>query len=180
MNSIEEQLVDSSRVIADVVVANIGINQELFDETVLLVMKDEYPLSMRAARIIQLVAEKHPNMMRVHVQDFINCLKHSKIDGVKRCLLKIFAEAPVYITEDQIGELTDLCFAFAEDQKEAIAIRAFAIDFLLKVMKQFPELKTELKSVLESIIPDGSVGLKHKCRKILKKLYDKVEVKKLY
>jgi hypothetical protein len=170
MNKIEAQLVDSSRIIADIVVANIGNDQELFDEAVSLMLRDTYPLSMRAARVIQLVAVKHPDLLRSNVDKFVKCLQTSKVDGVKRSVLKILSETPVYIGEELFGELADVSFQLAEDPKEAIAIRAFAIDILLKVVKKYPEVKPELRAILESMLPECSVGLKTKCRKILKKL----------
>lgn len=170
MSSIEGQLVDSSRLIADMAVQNIGSNQELFDDALALMLKDTYPLSMRSARVVQLVAEKHPNLLREHVQTIISALSKSKVDGVKRCILKMLAEIPVYISEDEFGELADICFNFAEDEKQAIAIRAFSIDILLKVIKRYPEVKPEFRAILESIMLDGSAGLKNKCKNILKKL----------
>jgi hypothetical protein len=170
MSIIEHQLVDSSRIIADMAVAHIGNDQPLFDDAIELLLRDIYPLSMRSARVVQLVVQKHPNLLRPHVQTLISAISKSKVDGVKRCALKILSETPVFITEDEFGELADICFSFAEDEKNAIAIRAFAIDILLKVAKKYPEVMPELRAILESITPHGSAGLKNKCNKILKKL----------
>jgi hypothetical protein len=170
MSNIEDQLVDSSRIIADMAVRNIGNSQDLFDEAIRLMLVDKYPISMRSARVVQLVAEKHPNLLRPHVNTIISALTNSKVDGVKRCILKVLAETPVYMSEDDFGGLADICFNFAEDENEAIAIRAFAIDILLQVVKKYPEIKPELKAILESILPIGSKGLKNKSIKILRKL----------
>jgi hypothetical protein len=170
MSNIEDQLVDSSRIIADMAVRNIGDSQDLFDEAIRLMLVDKYPISMRSARVVQLVAEKHPNLLRPHVHTLISALTKSKVDGVKRCTLKVLAETPIYMSEEDFGELADICFNFAEDENEAIAIRAFAIDILLQVVKKYPEIKPELRAILESIIPFGSTGLKNKCKKILKTL----------
>ncbi|MBN2485546.1 MAG: hypothetical protein JXB34_06205 [Bacteroidales bacterium] len=170
MGAIEEQLIDSSRVIADIVVTNIGKSQELFDQALALMLADKYPLSMRAARVVQLSAEKYPEMLRPHIQTLINTLLKSKIDGVKRCTLKVLLETKVFIDEEQLGELADICFRFASEPGEAIAIRAFSIDILFKVVKKYPEIKPELKAILESVTIDASAGLKNKCTKLLKVL----------
>lgn len=170
MASIEDQLVDSSRLIIDIVVSTIGNNQQLFNEAVQAMLTDKYPLSMRAARVVQFASIKYPKLLDSHIDALISALHKSKIDGVKRSILKIFIEAPVSVSDDQLGQLTDRCFLFVDDKKESIAVRAFSIDILLKVIKKYPELKPELKAVMESVIPEGSVGLKHKCRKLLKKM----------
>ncbi|MBN1182074.1 MAG: hypothetical protein JXB49_07290 [Bacteroidales bacterium] len=173
MNPIENQLVDSSRMVADIVVANIGANPELFDEAVALMMKDEYPLSMRASRVVYLVGEKHVNLLRKYIPLFIQELPKIKIDGVKRCLLGIFAYMPVFLSEDQLGELADISFTWLEDMKQPIAVRAISIDILLKVLKIYPELKPELVALLEASIPEASAGLKNKCRRTLQRLNKK-------
>jgi hypothetical protein len=170
MSSIEAQLVDSSRLLIDLVVANVGNDQKLFDEAVKTMVKDKYPISMRAARIVQFAALRHPNLLRNHIDSMILVLPISKVDGVKRSILKLFTETPVFINDDQLGRLTDCCFSFVQNPNESIAVRAFSIDILLKIIKKFPDLKPELIAILESILPDGSVGLKNKCRKLLKKL----------
>lgn len=166
MNPIENQLVDSSRFIADAVVSNIGNNQELFDEAVALLLRDEYPISMRAARIVQLSAQKYPLLLEPHFLKFIEIIPRAKVDGVRRSLLAFFVETHLPEDEDQLGLLTDICFSFASDHNEAIAVRAYAVDILLKVIVRYPELKHELVEVLEKSIPLASPGLGGRFKKI--------------
>ncbi len=170
MSQIEELLVDSSRAIADIAIVKIGAQQNGFDEVVDIIRKDQYPLAMRAARIIQIIGIQHPSLVRKHIPEFLVMLRTTRVDGVKRAILKIFADCPLYFTEDQWGEMADIAFEFADDRNQSIAVRAFAVDILVKLIKIYPELKPELIAILESMYPDGSVGLKNKCRKLLKKL----------
>jgi hypothetical protein len=169
--NIREQLVDSSRRIADIVVANIGHDEDLFSETVLLMFEDKYPISMRAARIVQLISHKYPEMIKPHIPELIGKFSGLKVEGARRSILKILSETPVYISEDLLGELADKCFGYISDMNEAIAVRAFSIDLLMKIAKKYPEIKPEIAAVLESIIPEASVGLKNKCQKMIVKLY---------
>ena len=170
MHSIEEQLVESSKELADLMVKKIGNSQELLDEIMELVYRDEYPVSMRAGWVAFMVIEKHPELGKNHLKTLIRVLPKTKVDGVKRSALKILVATPYQLDEDSLGELADTAFSLAEDPKQAIAVRAFSLDILLKILNVYPEIKPELIAVMESIIPDGSRGLKNKCRKTIAKL----------
>lgn len=170
MSQIEEQLVDSSRMVADIVVAYIGGSQDKFDEVITIMQKDEYPNAMRASRVAYLVFEKHQSLIRKHIPALIKMLSSSKVDGTIRSVLKILAETTIHISDDNLGELTELAFNFVENPRQPIAIRACGIDVLIKITRYYPEIKPELIAVLEDILPESSVGLKGKCKKVLKKM----------
>jgi hypothetical protein len=170
MATIEEQLVDSSKMLIDIVASKIGDNEELFDEAMELMLKDKHPMSMRAGRVAYFVCKKHPNLAKPYFRKMANILPVAKVDGAKRCIQKILIETPYELPEDIVGELTDVSFSFIEDPKQSIAVRAFAIDIILKILKIYPEMKPELIAVLETIKDDSSVGIKNKCRRLIKKL----------
>jgi hypothetical protein len=168
MYNYELSLVDSSRKLVDIMVAEIGNNQEKFDEMVMLALSDVYPVSMRAARIMTVSTFKHKHLLKPHLEAIIKMLPGAKVDGLKRSVLKILAEIPFELDEESIGLLTDTTFNYLVDPKEAIAVRAFSIGILLNISRRYPEIKPELKAILESILPGSSVGLKSKCRKTLR------------
>jgi hypothetical protein len=170
MQSYETRLVDSSRMIADIMVADIGNDQEKFDEMMVLALRDVYPLSMRAARIIELCMPKHINLFKPHIDKIIRLLPSVKVDGLKRNFLKIFADSPIYMDEELSGQLVDLAFNYLGDQKQAISVRAYAIDILVRFVRIYPEMKPELIAILESMYTDASVGLRLKSRKIIRLL----------
>lgn len=173
MSSLETQLIESSRVLTDIIVSNIGSNQEQFDELMELMYLDKYPISMRAAWAAYLVSEKAPQLVSPHLEKLINALPTAKVDGLKRSALKMLCNAAYDLSEESIGKLADIAFTFAEDANQAIAIRAFSIDIIMKVVKVYPDITNELIAILESIMPDGSKGLKNKCGKLLIKLREK-------
>lgn len=175
MSNIEEKLVESSRQLTDLMVRDMGDNKQRFDEMMELAYRDEYPLSMRAAWVIFLVSEKHPHLALPHLNKLIKVLPNTKVDGVKRSALKILANNIKRLSEDAFGELADIAFTWAEDPKQAIAVKAFSIDILVEVAKRYPETKSEILAILEGIMPDGSKGLKNKCYKLIKKYRKEVE-----
>lgn len=164
------KLVDSSRFVADLLVNEIGKDHDKFSEMIELAFLDEYPMSMRAARVIALVAERYSELVVPHLQQMVDALCSIQVEGVKRSFLKIFAEIPVVLDEDMTGLLTDYSFNSLADPKEAIAIRYYAIEILMNVTKSYPELKFELQALLKSILDDESTALHAKSRKVLKEL----------
>lgn len=173
MPSIEKQLVATSKALAEIIVASIGNNQDLFDETMEIVYRDTSPLSMRAAWIATMVARNYPDIASPHIEKIIKIVPAAKVDGVKRCGLYLLLHTPHKFSEEQEGQLIDITFGFIENPAQPIAVRAISIEILMKMVKKYPELKPELRAILESIMPDASNGLKNKCWNSLKKLNKK-------
>jgi hypothetical protein len=170
MLAIEKQLVDSSRMVADLVTSQIGNDPKSFMEAVELMERNTYPLSMRASRVVYLVYCKYPEIIRPYLSSFVKTLRDTNVDGVKRSIFGMLVETSLSLSDDDIGELAELSFKFVNDSSEPITVRAYSIDMLLKIGKIYPEILIELIAVLESIYPESSVGLKKKCQKLLIKL----------
>lgn len=163
------KLVDSSRQLADFLAEDIGDSQEKFDEMLTVALQDKYPVSMRAARILAL-CKSRKQLIRPHIPEIVKSLQGINVVGVKRGLLKILSEMPQVIDEDSIGILTDLSFDWMADAKQEIAIRVYAIDLLLSVVKKYPDLIQEFRSSLETIMEDSSTGLSSRCKYAIRKL----------
>ena len=132
MYNYESKLVDSSRLTADIIVADIGNSDKKYTEILELTLRDEYPKSMRAARILALATRNNCSLFIPHLPKVIDSIGSLKVEGVKRGFLYILAELPVELTEEMLGIVTDCCFTWLTDTKEAIAIRYYAIEILVK------------------------------------------------
>jgi len=178
MYNYESKLVDSSRLVADMLVQEIGDEVSKFNEMLTLSLKDKYPVSMRAARVIALCAERNPKLIEPFFNQFILPLKILKVDGVKRSFLKILAETSLIYDEESAGILTDIAFSWLEDSRQAISIRYYCIEILLKVSKQYPEIGNELQEMLEDLLKDSSSGIKSKSRKVINFLKKQKTIKR--
>ena len=167
MQNYKTKLVDSSRMIADIMTADILDNQERFDEMFGLALLDEYPISMRAARITEMCVSRYKHLIKPHINEIVDIIDKSKLEGVRRSFLKILAENPQLLNEELQGRIVDQAFAYIDNQKEAISIRAYSIDIIFSLLKNYPELKNELIYILEAMTRDASVGLRTKSKKIL-------------
>ena len=167
MRNYKSKLVDNSRLLADILVKDIGNDTVRFKEMMNLALLDRYPLSMRAARVVALTAEGHPDFLIPFIPQLISRLQHLTTEGVRRSFLKTLSEHSYPFSEEQLGILADLAFTWLSDPKEAIAIRYYSIEILLIVAKLYPEIRIELKSILEELLEDQSSGLRAKSIKVI-------------
>ena len=162
MYDYESKLVDSSRVLADMLVQDIGNNPEKFREIINISFRDEYPVSMRAARIIPLITEIYPELLNPYIPWIITKLQHLKTEGVRRGFLKALSESSYSFNDEQMGILANLAFTWLPDPKEPISVRYYSIEIILKISEKYPELQIELKPLLHELLQDAPSGIKAK------------------
>ncbi len=88
-------------------------------------------------------------------------------DAIKRNTINIFE--PLDFPAELDGDLADLCFGYLADPKEPIAIRCGSMTVLEKICRRVPELKSELRLLLEEHLEHGSAGFKSRAKTVLKK-----------
>lgn len=167
----EAGLYDSSRNVADQAVAAVGNNPERFRTVLDLCFKEKYPMSMRAARVVQLCAEKNLQLILPYLNEISEKIVITKIEGVKRNFLKIFTEFIDFELLKDDGRLADACFKWLSDSKETVVVRYYCMNYCYNLCKYYPELKHELSAVLEQILPEEtSGGMRKRAKEILQKL----------
>ena len=170
MYNYSAKLFDSSRRLADILTQEIGYSQEKFDELMTVAYSDEYPLSMRAARIAYMCGCNYPFLFIPHIPRILNVLPHLKTEGVIRGFLKTFAELQLPLNDEDQGYLADMAFELANDVKKPIALRVYSLDILMKLCEQYPDLIPELLAIIDNFEINGSAALAVKRRRILKKI----------
>jgi hypothetical protein len=130
---------------------------------------DEYRIPQRAAHTVSLTFDKHPDLILPYIPQMVELLQVGDLSGaLKRNILHIlqFCE----IDENFQGILYNRAFELLGNQKEEIAIRAFSMTVLYNITHRFPDLKPELKSLIESVLAESeiSAGVRVRGNKILK------------
>lgn len=159
---------DSSRAIADIIKGEVGDNQEYFNLLYSLCFSHPYPVSMRAARALQFCCEENSGLIKPFVNDLVEKLIASKVEGVRRGFLKILAENIDSYEINNSGLLIDKCFEWALSESEKPAIRYYALDILARICEKEPLLKPELLSVIDIISNDQSAAVRSKAQKVLR------------
>jgi hypothetical protein len=160
----------SERAVADLAVDALEKKPDSFPEVLTLCFMEKYPLSMRASRVVQLYCEKYPESIYPYLDEAIDKVLKSKIDGVKRNFVKIFSE---FIDLDRIsdpGGLLDACFNWLQDPGEKPALRIHSMALIFKLGHKEPELLHELKVILEMIDESSEISIRNCAAKMLKKL----------
>ncbi|HEY5749370.1 MAG TPA: hypothetical protein VIU12_25055 [Chryseolinea sp.] len=96
--------------------------------------------------------------------DFLN--KPGIHDAVKRNTLRLlqYSELPKRLH----GRVADLCFQYLQSKREPIAVKAFSLTVLQRIVEVQPELGSELKIIIEDQLPYASPAFRSRAMKVLK------------
>jgi hypothetical protein len=147
----------------------IGSNANRFKALVELYLKGDYKITQRAAWPLSICVERKPALIKPHLKKLLNYLQKPEIhDAVKRNTMRLlqFIDIPTAYH----GQVVHLCFEYIQDPKVAIAIRVFSMSVLCNMIQEQPDMKKELRIILEDQLPYGSAGFVSRARKILRKL----------
>lgn len=164
-------LTDSSRSLMDYTAVMIGNDTVLFKEVLDMAFEQEPPLCMRAARVADLCCERYPELVRPYLLKMVNELPALKNMSVKRIFMHILIRHSWVEDEEAMGKLVDTLFKWLMDDTQAVAIKAYAMLILEKIIKVEPDLRGELILVLDETIPFwDSFALQSGGRRLLKRL----------
>jgi hypothetical protein len=147
---------------------NIGNNQMLFSDLVDSFFAKNYRTNQRSAAIMAEVLQTFPELLEPHIWRFTNLLSGTQENTFKRNILRVLQY--VEVPEIYWVALLEKCFEFLTSPKEAVAIKVFSMQLIFNICKKEPDLKNELRVLIEDQLPLSSAGFKSRGRKILKLL----------
>jgi len=163
----ETILEEHSKAQTNKIVKWIGSDQKRFDQLFKLFLNDEYRVVQRAAWPLSYCVMAHPQLIQKHFTRLVKNLQKPGIgDSAKRNSVRLLQHIP--IPERLHGEIMNICFNYISDPKEKVAIKAFSLTVLENLAKQYPEIKQELKTIIEDRWDIESVAFRSRARKILK------------
>ncbi len=129
-------------------------------------MSDEYRLAQRAAWSVSWAAKKKPVMITPFIKDLVAVLQKSNVHtAVIRNAVRVL-EA-IDIPEKFHGTVMNACFNFIEQPSTPVAIKAFSLTTLFNLSKFYPEIKHELKIIIEERWDTETAAFKSRGKKIL-------------
>jgi hypothetical protein len=161
---------DSGRKTAEVAVAAIDNNPDYFKHLLGICFTEPYPVSMRASRVIQMFCEENPDFIVPYLDEVIENIEKTKVEGVKRSFLKLLAESVDFNLVKENAKLLQMAFDWVTSPKEAISVRYYCIFICQKFCACEPDLIPEFKAMLEFSLTESSAGLCSTAKKVLKKL----------
>ena len=156
-----------SKAAKDTIVSYIKDDPEKFAQLFNLFRNGEGQVSQRASWAVSYCVEKYPELIYPYGQEMVDYLQVPGIhDSIKRNILRTFQDIAIPATLEE--SLLKLCFDYVMDRKEAVAIRVFAIQVLANLAEKYPEIKNELKVIIEDELPYAKPAFVSRGSKILK------------
>lgn len=157
---------NGGRANVDAIVKWIGPDQARFAELIKAMQRGTKTTRQHGAWPLSYAAMAHPELLNKHLPQILKWLSEANHhDAVYRNILKIFTE--VDIPEKHAAALFDACIGFAKAEHRPVAIRAYALWILMKLVKRWPELQHELNLLATELLklpqPPGVTATLKRC-----------------
>jgi hypothetical protein len=168
MNLREAILREHSKANCTRIVKWIGTDPKRFDVLVALFLNDEYRVVQRAAWPLSEIAIAHPSLIRKHLGKLLKQVRQTGLhEAVKRNTVRILQG--IDIPERYHGDVMNLCFDYLVSPTEKPAVKAFSLTVLDKLSLLYPEIRQELRTIIEDQWDRETAAFRSRGRKILKK-----------
>jgi len=172
MNYAEQLLVAHSRANADLILQDVLQDEQNVARLMEAFLGDTYRVSQRAAMVVGDLRRERPEWLKPWHAEMIKEADTGAHDAIRRNVMRYFSELPLAaVAEENQGPLLDLAFRLTENQLEANAIRVFSMTVVAQFCTIYPELKDELRGIIELTIAEGTTpGFRSRGNKILRQL----------
>lgn len=147
----------------------IGDKQDRFDKLFDLFLHGEYRVVQLAGWPLGYCVIEYPALISKHFAKLVKYMNKPGLhDSVKRNAVRLlqFVDIPAKYR----GEIMDSCFRYISSPDEAVAIKAFSLTVLEKLSHHYPEIKNELKVIIEDRWEHETAAFRSRARKMLKQL----------
>jgi hypothetical protein len=153
----------------DRIVAYIGDDKERFGALIHLFFKGEYRITQRAAWPLSYCVRQHPELIAPYYRQLLDNLERKNIHvAVIRNTVRLLQD--INIPKRWHGRVMSICFDFVADVETSIAVKAFALTILSNLSEGYPEIRGELKLIIEEQWEQATPAFRVRARKILKNL----------
>lgn len=130
---------------------------------------ETYRLIQRSAWVVGDLGRSNPEWIRPYIPKMINNLKRPELHvAVRRNTMRYLQE--VEVEEDYWGDLLDIALKLLSKNDETIAVKVFSMTVAFNIIKHIPELKDELRIIIEDQLPYGTAGFVSRGQKTISAL----------
>lgn len=151
------------------IVRYVGKDKKKFAELMKCFLDGEYRVAQRSGWPLSICIEKHPELIQPYFKKILDYLhKPGTHEAVTRNIVRIlqYAEIPKRFH----GRVMSACFEFVCTPGTPIAVKAFSLTVLEHLAEVYPEIKPELKVIIEERWDHETAAFRSRARKIMKKL----------
>ena len=151
----------------DKIVRYVGNDPERFAELMGLFLKGEYRVAQRAAWPMSYCVHNYPELLAPWFKQILPLLQKPGVhDAVVRNIVRMLQF--VTIPKRYHGQVMNACFDFIASNNIPVAIKAFSLTVLENLSKEYPDIKAELKLIIEERWPHETAAFRSRAKKILK------------
>jgi len=137
-----------------------------FKELMNCFLSNEYRLAQRAAWSVSWAARSKPGLVNPYIKDLVAQLQRTDVhNAVIRNSVRILED--IEIPEEFHADVMNACFMFVENPTTPAAIKAFSLTTLFNLSKFYPEIKSELKLIIQERMDNETAAFKSRGKKIL-------------
>jgi len=151
------------------ILSSVVASPSLFKELQKLAFSEDNNISLRASWIMDKAAEQRADFITSDLIEYLSLkvVTHTSHSVIRACLRLLGREE---LPKKNLGLLTNQCFEWLAASGSPIAVKVHAMQILYRVTLLEPDLKNELKVLIEDQLPHGSAGFKSRGKRILKQL----------
>jgi hypothetical protein len=148
--------------------ALVAAQKNLIPDLLTLCLDKEYPFPQYSSWLLAHVAGKHTELLTEFQPQLIDIVFQSPDQSVQRNISGALLNFPRIAYKE--GEWLELLFHFLQDPQFKVALKSYSMQLIVGFLEDYPELKGELKSILETGMEEGSPAYRAGARKVLKYL----------
>ena len=153
----------------DRIVNYIGDDKERFAVLVKLFFKGEYRITQRAAWPLSYCVRQHPELITPYFNPLLDNLARKDIHiAVIRNTVRLLQD--VEIPKKYHGRVMSTCFDFLQSPDTPIAVKAFSLTILSNLSTVYPEIRGELKLIIDEQWEHATPAFRSRAKRILKGL----------
>ncbi len=146
----------------------VGNDKKRFRALMELFLKGEYRVTQRAAWIVRHCADRDQSLIAPYLDKMLDRMLAPDVHvAVRRNAVGILQD--IEIPKKLWGKVATICFDFLEST-EPIAVRVLSMSVLVNIAQHEPDLKKELRLIIEQRMPWEGPAFHARARQVLKQL----------
>jgi len=168
MNLSEQLMAENSRRNTDYIAQHIGNNPDLFRDLINVLFGKKPSLSNHASWVVTAITDLHPEQLKPYLKKIIDRIEKFDHTGIHRSLLRSLAK--MNIPEALQGKLFDICYRWLQSRVEPPAVKVHCMQILFNLSENEPDLRKEIKLIIEELTDHESAAIKSRSRQLMKKM----------
>ncbi len=144
----------------------IGNNQSRYDELVRIFLTEDARTVQCASWPLSESVKRNPALAGKHLGTLLKNLKKKGLhSAIRRNTMRLMESCE--LPEKYHGEIMTLCFDFVMSPAEDVAVKCYSMGVLRKLIKIYPEIKQELKTIVEERWDEETAAFRSRAKKVL-------------